>query len=485
MGGETLKQQTANGLFWGGISNGVQQLAGAVFGIFLARILDPDDYGLVGMLAIFSGIASILINSGFSVALTNKPDASHDDYNAVFWFTFFAGLLLYVLLFFSAPWIARFYGRPELTALSRVLFAGFFFGGVSTVFHTILFKNMQVKRQAGIDIVSFLVACSIGITMALNGFAYWSLAVQTLVYILLMFLLRFLLVPWKPTCRIRFSPLRPLLSFSFKLFLTQIFMQLNTHLFSVLLGRFYNAAQVGHYSQGQKWMLMGNSMINGTLVSVAQPVLVRTSDDKPRQVAVMRKLIRFGAFLSFPLMLGLAFVGKEFILVAIGEKWLPAVPFLQLFCIWGALGFLWTLFVNLINVHGKSNLYLYVNLAVGLVQLLVVAVLYPKGVFPMVAGYLSVSIAGLLVWQYFVRQLIGLRLADILKDLLPYLLTTIACFFVAGLVAQAVRNVYALLAVKILVSAILYIVVMKVSRSVIFGESVEFLFGRLRKKNGK
>ena len=126
MAEQTLREKTAKGLFWGGISNGVQQVLALGFGVYLARVLNAEDYGLVGMLAIFSGIASSIINSGFTVALTNKQDATHKDYNAAFWFMFFVGLLLYVILFFCAPLIARFYGRPELTSLSRVLFISFF-----------------------------------------------------------------------------------------------------------------------------------------------------------------------------------------------------------------------------------------------------------------------------------------------------------------------------------------------------------------------
>jgi O-antigen/teichoic acid export membrane protein len=481
MAESTLKQKTANGLFWGSINSGAQQLISVVFGIFLARILSPDDYGLVGMLAVFTGIASIIINSGFSVALTNRQDVTHDDYNAVFWFTFCVGLLLYIILFFSAPWIARFYKRPELIGLSRVLFIAFFFGGISTVSYTILFKKMMVKQQATIETASLLIACIAGIILAIKGFAFWALAIQTLLYIVMTFLLRFIIVPWKPTFTFRFSPLKPMLSFSFKLFLTQIFMQLNTHLFSVLLGKFYSAVQVGYYSQGQKWMMMGNSFINGTIASVTQPVLVQMNEDKSRQINALRKLIRFGAFISFPLMLGLAFIGKEFILVAIGDKWLPAVPFLQLFCIWGAMGFLWTLFANLINTHGKSNIYMHVHIAVGLLQLFVVACMYSLGVFPMVIGYIFAYFVGLLIWQYCVYQLTGLRFIDVLKDILPYLAITLGCFFIAWLATKNIQNLYGLLVAKIVISATLYIVIMKVGNSVIFKESMEFLINRIKK----
>ncbi|GHT51797.1 lipopolysaccharide biosynthesis protein [Bacteroidia bacterium] len=475
MAESTLKQKTASGLFWGGLSTGAQQLISLVFGIFLARLLNPDDYGLVGMLAIFTAIASTIINSGFSTALTNKKNATEDDYNAVFWFTVFAGLLLYLVLYFCAPFIARFFERPELTDLSRVLFISFFIGGIGTVSHTILFKKIMAKQQAIIDLVALLSSLVIGILLAFNGFAYWALAIQTVIQVSLGSILRFIIAPWKPSVTIRFSPLKPMLSFSIKLFLTNIFMQINTYLFTVIFGKFYNAEQVGYYTQGQKWMVMGNAFTGGMINYVAQPILVQMNEDKDRQVGVLRKLIRFGAFVSCPLMLGLAFIGKEFIVIAIGEKWLPAVPFLQLFCIWGAVAYLWNVFTNLIFTHGKSNIFMYVTLITGLLQLLVVVCMYPFGIFPMVIGYLLMNIVGLFIWQYYTHKLIGLRLMDVLKDILPYLGITLGCFLVTWLLTKNIVNLYWLMIAKIVISGVLYILILKWSHSVIFKESMDYI----------
>jgi O-antigen/teichoic acid export membrane protein len=474
----TLKQKTASGLFWGGISNGVQLLIQLVFGIYMARILNADDYGLVGMLTIFTGIAATIINSGFSVALTNKKNATHEDYNAVFWFTVYVGLFLYVILFFCAPLIAAFFKRPELTDLSRFLFISFLLSGIGTVSYTVLFKKLMVKQQAIIDIISFCMAGVAGILLAMNGFAYWALAVQSVVYISLNSLLRFVVAPWKPTLNIRFSPLKRMLSFSIKLFLTNIFTQINTYLFSVVFGKFYNAQQVGYYTQGQKWMVMGFQFIGGMINSVTQPVLAQINEDKERQVAVLRKLIRFGAFISFPLMLGLAFVGREFILITIGEKWLPSVPFLQLFCIWGAVGFLWTLFTNLIYTAGKSNLYMYGTIIICVLQLLVVIGMYPLGIFPMVIGYIFMYFVGLFIWQHYTYKLVGLRLRDTLKDILPYLGITLGCFVITWLLTKNIVNLYWLISSKIVIAGLLYIFVMKISNSVIFKESMGFLLKR-------
>ena len=472
---QSLKDKTAKGLFWGGVSNGVQQILGMLFGIYLARILNAEDYGLVGMLAIFTGIAGSIINSGFTVALTNKLDATQKDYNAVFWFTFFVGALLYVILFFSAPLIARFYGHPELIGLSRVLFISFFFSGIASVPYTVMFKRLMVKEQAKIDIASLFLSGIIGVYLALNGFAYWAIALQSMSYVTINSLLKCYVSPWRPMFKLDFSPLRYMFSFSVKIFLTNVFTQINTNIFSVLLGKFYDARQVGFYSQGNKWQGMGNTFISGMINSVAQPVLVSVGDDLCRQRNVFRKMIRFGSFISFPLMFGLAFVGKEFICVLIGDKWLPSVPFLQLFCIWGAVSFLWNLYSHLLISHGKSNLYMWGIIIVGMIQIFCVFVFLRYGIYYMLGAYISIYFLGILFWHYFASRILDLRLIYVVKDMLPYLFATFFSFLIAWFVTYRIEHMLTLLILKIVLSAIFYMVIMWLGNSVIFKEILGYL----------
>lgn len=477
---QTLKEKTAKGLFWGGISNGLQQILGLVFGIVLARILSPEDYGMVGMLAIFTGIAGTIQESGFTAALVNKPEIKHEDYNAVFWFSLLIGVVLYVILFFCAPLIAWFYEKPELTNLSRLVFLGFLFGGIGIAHNAILFKKLMVKERAKIDVTALVVSGIVGLAMALNGFAYWGLAVQSTTYIAVGSLLKWYYSPWRPTPNFNIQPLKEMLSFSSKLFLTNIFWQISSNQFSVLLGKFYNAQQVGYYSQGYKWMVMGNFFIGGMINGVAQPVFAQVQDDLAKQQAVFRKMVRFGAFVSFPLMLGLAFVANEFISIAVGDKWLPSVPFLQLFCIWGAAAYLWTLYTNILMVHGKSNIYMWGMIIIGLSQIGVVALAFSFGIMWMVMAYVASFFMGLLGWHYFVNKLIGLRFWSVVKDIFPYFLITVLSFSITWFITSQIGNLYILFVTKIALAAILYVSMVWGSNSVVFKECVEFLKMRNR-----
>lgn len=475
MAEETLKEKTAKGLFWGGVSNGVQQILNLVFGIILLRVLNAGDYGMVGMLAIFMGIASTIQESGFSAALINMKEFRHEDYNAVFWFSLFVGVVIYIILFWAAPLISWFYEKPELTNLSRFLFVGILFGGMGIAHNAALAKKLMVKEKAKVDIMALLVSGIVGVGLALNGFAYWGLAVQSVTYVGVSTLLRWYYCPWKPSININLSPLKNMFSFSIKLFLTNIFWQININVFSIILGKFYNSKQVGYYSQGNKWTVMSSTVIVGMINSVAQPVLTQMSDDIERQRNAFRKMMRFGAFMSFPLMLGLAFVGKEFLLIAGGEKWLPSVPFLQLFSLWGSIYYMWHLYVNILIAHGKSNIYMGGMLLVGLLQLVAVGLMFPYGIFPMVIIYIFSYFIGLLFWHYHVKKIVGLGFFMVVWDIIPYLLITLGTFFLTWSITFKIDNLYILFVSKIIIATIIYTLIMWNSNSIIFRECMAYL----------
>jgi O-antigen/teichoic acid export membrane protein len=333
----------------------------------------------------------------------------------------------------------------------------------------------MVKQQALIDITAITVSGIVGVTLAIQGFAYWAIALQNVTYISLASSLRCIVSPWRPGFRLDFSPLKEFFSFSFKIFLTNVFLQIQNNFFSVLLGKFYNATQLGNYSQGFKWAQMGNQVIAGMISQVAQPVIVQVNNDRARQLNVFRKMIRFAAFIAFPAFLGMAFIAEEFIVIALGSKWLPSVPFLQMFCIWVIAGCIGIVYTYLLLAHGRSDVYMKITIGTALVQLIVVGCMYPLGIFPMVTGYILIYIAAVFVWQYHARKLIAFRFADFIKDISPYCLIASGCIAVAWILTIRVENIYLLITLKMLITTLLYIAVMKWSNAVIFRELVSFL----------
>ena len=475
---QTLKEKTAKGLFWGGLSSLVQQIIGAGFGIFIMRILAPDDYGLVAMLAIFTAIANTIMDSGFSTALINRKSIKHDDYNAVFWFSIFSALIIYVILFFSAPFIAKFYNQPVLVPLARLLFLGFIFSSLGIAHNAFLLKNIMAKQRGIIDFIAVFCSGVIGLILALNGFVFWGIAIQTITQNFVATLLRWCFSSWKPSFKINFYPLKEMFGFGSKILISNIIVQSTANILSIIFGRYYGKELTGNYSQGSKWASLGTSVMNAMINSVAQPVLVNVADDTERLVHVFRKMIRFGAFISFPCMFGLAFAGREFLLITVGEKWLDSLFFLQGFCLWGGFSFIWVLYTNILYSLRKSDTYMWGMIFISIAQICIVVGMIPFGIQIMTIIYILSLFGGILFCHYHIHKLIGLRLWDIIKDISPYFFVTAISILVAwGVVRVIDYNFYLIFFIKILIVAALYIAIMHKSKSVIFKESVAYLKG--------
>ena len=465
-----LKNKTAKGLFWGGMSNGVQQLLNLFFGIFLARLLSPGDYGMVGMLTIFSSIAGSLQEAGFISALINRKEDRHEDYNAVFWFSICMSLCLYLILFFCAPLIARFFHTPELTKLARYVFIGFFISSFGISQSAYLSKHLMIKQKAIAYITALLISGAVGIIMASKGYAYWGLATQSLVYVLVGTTLCWVMSPWRPSLKISTGPIAEMLPFSIKMLITSIFNHINNNIFSVILGRFYTRNEVGDYTQANKWNTMGHSFVSGMISSVSQPVLAGVCDDLDRQLRIFRKMVRFTAFVSFPAMFGLSLIAPEFITVAITDKWINSAEILRVLCVAGAFVPICNLFSSLLVSKGKSNIYMWSSIMLGLIQLCVMIAIHPFGIKTMVVTYTSINIFWLFVWYFFVHKETGYRLRDVALDILPFLFITLAVMTATYFVTKPIENIYSLLAARIAVAVVLYILIMRLSNAVTFKE---------------
>ena len=352
----SLKERTAKGILWGGMSNGLMQLMGAVFGLVLLRYLTPADQGKVAMLNIFAALASALQESGFIAALCNRKEPTHEEYNSVFWFNILVSLTLYAVLWFCAPLIADFYGDSDLTPLARVLFLGFLLSGLGTVQRAYLFGHLMVRQTSICSLSAMFVSGIVGVTMAVKGFAHWAIVAQAVCFVLVTQLAAWHFSPWRPTLPRTLAPAWEMFGFSSKLMLTNIVNICNLHAFSVLLGKFFGDHTAGVYSTARKWSDMASGTINSMVTGVAQPTLAQVADETGRYRQVFRKMLRFVSFVSFPAMLGLGLVAQEFILLAGGEKWRESGMLLSLLCIHGAFVPITTLYSNLTISRGRSGI---------------------------------------------------------------------------------------------------------------------------------
>ena len=472
----TLKEKTAQGLLWGGLNSGIQQLVGLAFGIVLGRLLSPSDYGMMAMISIFSLVATALQDSGFRTALTNIEHPKHEDYNSVFWFNIIMASSLYVILFLAAPLIGEYYHTPRVVPLCRYAFLSIVIASLGTAQSAYLFKHLRAKQQAEAGALAVILSSLTGVGMAFAGMAYWSLATQGLVYVGINTLLQWHFSPWRPSIHsITFAPVRRMFRFSCKILATTIMTHVNNNVLNILLGHYFTPRDTGNYNQAYQWNTKCYSLVQSMVAQVAQPVLVSLNGEEGRQKDVFRKMMRFTAFITFPLLFGFGLVAKEFIVTAIGEKWLASAQLIQILCLSGATMPLSTLFSNMIISKGRSGTFFWCTFTLGLVQIATMIMIWPMGIRTMVIAYTLLNTSWLLVWLFFVRRLIGYGYWMFFCDVMPFALAAAGVMGVAYVATMPLSNMIALLITRFIIAVVLYYVVMKIARVKILAECERFV----------
>ena len=472
----TLKEKTAQGLLWGGLNSGIQQLVGLAFGIVLGRLLSPSDYGMMAMISIFSLVATALQDSGFRTALTNIEHPKDEDYNSVFWFNIIMASSLYLILFFAAPLIGEYYHTPRVVPLCRYAFLSIVIASFGTAQSAYLFKHLRAKQQAEAGALAVILSSLTGVGMAFAGMAYWSLATQGLVYVGINTLLQWHFSSWRPSIHgITFAPVRRMFRFSCKILATTIMTHVNNNVLNILLGHYFTPRDTGNYNQAYQWNTKCYSLVQSMVAQVAQPVLVSLNGEEGRQKDVFRKMMRFTAFITFPLLFGFGLVAKEFIVTAIGEKWLASAQLIQILCVSGATMRLSTLFSNMIISKGRSGTFFWCTFTLGLVQIATMVLIWPMGIRSMVIAYTILNTSWLLVWLFFVRRLIGYGYWMFFCDVMPFAIAAAGVMGVAYIATMPLSNLIALLISRFIIAVVLYYVVMKIARVKILAECERFV----------
>ena len=472
---KTLKEKTAKGLFWGGISNILQQLVVLSFGIFIARILYPEDVGLVGLLTIFTLLATTIQEGGFSIALINKKHVNKEEYSSVFWTNVIISSILYLLLFLSAPLIAEYFSEPRLVLLSKVVFLTILFSGFGIVQNTILTKSLEIKKLTIINFISILISSSTGLLLALRGFSYWSIAIQALVLSFSKTMLLWKMSDWKPDFTINIKFIKSIFSFSIKMLLSALVGHISNGMYSVLLGKYGTINQVGFYTQGNRWATIPSGFLCSVIQTVSLPVMAEVKEDKAREYIVFRKMLRFTAFISFPISLGFGFLISEFIPLFVGEKWNGCIPIIRLFCVSGALNSIQAIYNHILTSNGYAKYILYTNIAYSflLISSLFVSVKY--GILPMILSMIIIQSIFFIIAISYTKRKLGFLFINFIKDTAPFLIITLSIFGIITLLLQGLENLWLIFILKIIISVTGYILIMTLFNVTIFNESLSFL----------
>jgi len=415
----SLKQKTVSGLLWSFIDQFANQGITFIAGIVLARLLSPREFGLIGMITVFIAVSESFINSGFSSALIRKKDCTNVDFSTVFYFNLAIGILLFVILFFSAPAIAHFFKEPQLKSIVQVLGIVLIIDSLTLIQRTILTKRIDFKLQARISIIASLGSGFVAIIMALNGFEVWSLVAQRLLRQGLNSFFLWLWNSWKPLLVFSKLSFKELFGFGSKLLFRGLIDTLYRNIYYLVIGKYFSAQELGYYTRADDFKRIPSQNLNGIINRVSYPVLASIQDDKPRLKDNYQKLIRSTMFITFVLMLGMAAVADNMIISLISEKWKPSIIYLQMLCFVGMMYPLQALNLNMLQVSGRSDLFLKLEIVKKLLAIPIIIIGVIWGIKFMIVGMMVNTLMSYYLNSYWSGRFIGYSIKQQVADILP------------------------------------------------------------------
>lgn len=434
----SLKTSAASGIFWSAVEKFSVQAGQVVIFIVLARLLMPEDFGLIGMLAIFIAVSQTFIESGMGRGLIQKQDRTPADFSTVFVFNFLVSLGLYVILFLTAPLIADFYNQPQLVSLTRILTINLVINSLAIVQRSKLMIDIDFKSLARINFVSVVLSGAVGIACAYTGFGVWSLVIQNLVRSIISVVLFWMATSWKPSFVFSKDSFDKLFGYGSKLLLASLYAQIFQNIYKIAIGRAYSAADLGFYDRAKHFAELSAGTVGAILNQATFPILASLQHDQKRMVSAYRRLIRMTAFVIFPTMTLLALLAEPLILLLLTEKWLPAVVLLQLMCFARVLYPISSLNMNILNATGRSDLFLKVDLSKFPLIVLALVITVPLGVKAMVVGHVVTTGIAFFINAFLPGRMYGYGAIKQLKDMTPFIIATVimagVVFFLTSLI---------------------------------------------------
>lgn len=416
---DSLKDKTVKGVGWSAIDNVAQMGVTFLVSIVLARLLSPDDYGLLGLITIVTAVCTTLVNGGFTTALIRKKDVTEDDYNTAFIVNLALSLLLYAIVYASSPFIADFFNREELVSLTRVASLGLIAGALSLVPQTRLTKRIDFKAQTKITLIASVTSGVIGIAMALLGFGVWALVAQMLSNQVLRTVLLWVIDRWIPKFRFSKASFQELFGFGWKMMLSGLLDTVWKELYQVVVGKFYSPATLGQYTRGNQFAQLLSSNLTNVVQRVTYPVLSNIQDDKERMVSAYRRIIKTTMFITAVGMFFLGAISEPLLYCLIGPKWHEAATYLPLICISSSLYPLHAINLNMLQVQGRSDLFLGLEIIKKIIALGPLLIGAFVGIMPMLYTNIAMSVICYFLNSYYTGKFLGYSSWMQLRDVAP------------------------------------------------------------------
>lgn len=482
-----LKQQGGkifNGLVWKTFEQfgtyGVQ----FVLQIILARILSPEHYGILAIMVIFTGLAAVFVQNGFNTALIQNKDTTEEDYSSVLWMSMGVALLLYIIFFFSVPSIIRFYGMADVTAEFRVLALMLFPGALNSVQIAKASKNMEFRKIFVSKVGAIIVSGITSVIIALMGGGLWALVVQQILTALIACIVMRFTVKLKIVFTINFKRIKILFGFGWKVLVSSLVDTLYQDLRSLIIGGKYDGSTLGYYNRGKHFPQTITNVVGGSVKSVMLPAMSAIQSDRSRVKELMRKAMSIGTFLVFPMMAGLAAVGDNLVSILLTDKWLPCVPYMQIYCFTLAFYPIHSCNLQAINALGRSDIYLKLEIIkkfIGVVSLIFVVLMFDSPVAIALTGAFT-AIISMFINAFPNRKLLNYGFLEQIKDVLPSMVLSLVMCGIVLILGRLNINVYLLIILQVIMGALVYIVLSKLFKLECFDYVLGTIKGFIKKK---
>lgn len=427
--------------------------------LVLARLLDPTDYGVLTLLTIFINISQVFVQSGLNTALIQRKDVTEKDFSSVFYVSLFIAVMLYGVLFFSAPFIADFYNMPQLKSVLRVLALILLPGAFNSIQNAKIAREMQFKKLMYSTFGAALISGTVGITMAYMGFGVWALVGQQLSNQISICIIMIFVVKWRPLFTLEFSRVKSLFSFGWKLMCSSLIDVIYRELQSLVIGKKYNSETLGYYNRGKQFPDIVVINLNGSIQSVMLPTLSKEQDNKERMKAMMRRSIVTSSFIVFPLMMGLAVVAEPLISILLTDKWLPCVPYLRVYCFIYAFHPIHTANLQALNAQGRSDKFLQLEIIkkiYGLITLCITVFCFDSPL-AIALGSSVTTIISCFVNASPNKKLLNYSYPEQLKDILPSIIISVIMGVLVYFISLLPLTSWALLIIQIISGMVIYV----------------------------
>lgn len=479
---DNLKSKTQKGLVWSFVERFATQGVQFLFGIILARLLSPEDYGTIAMPLVFLAIAQCFIDSGFSTALIRKPDLTEEDLSTAFYFNIGVGVICYFALFLSSPLIADFYNTPILSDLLKVTALATLFNPLCAVQQAILTRKIDFKTQAIVSLSGAIVSGSVGLVMAYSGYGIWSLVFQQVGGYVIRTILLWILGRWKPKRKWSWESFRYLWGFGSKMLGSALLDTTYNNIYPIVIGKFFSANDLGNYTRAQQFATLPSSNVTGVLQRVTFPVLSRIQNEDERLARNYRKILKLSVFLIFPMMLMLSAIAEPLVRVILTDKWKGCIILLQIVC----FSMMWypihAINLNLLTVKGRSDLFFRLEIFKKVCGVCVMCVTIPQGIIWMVSGGIVSSMIALVINTYYTGKLINVGYLRQMGDLLPIFSVSFFMWLVIHASLWLTSNIYIQLPLGIFVGLLVYIICARVLLKSEWEDAMSMLPARLKRK---